>query len=203
MTLSRILTDNPSRSIELAKGIWTSIGTDSPQLAMDNRQDITSQSPMVHTSYLTFSTLALALQRIGDKNVLSHVHISLAFLSCVSLVPEVMKFVESYVPWALLVAFLNTLGKPGVKYARLEADTFPLPEDGLGAYLPEDFAMRGQVWCQQYHPEGFFGEDCLLDDEERSLEMPSMTPSRVERCIWLGIKLCSVRSFKNEDCPYH
>jgi Est1 DNA/RNA binding domain len=203
MTLSRILTDNPSRSVELAKDIWISIGTDSSQLVIDNRQDIITQSPMVHTSHLTFSTLALALQRIGDRNVLPHVHISLAFLSCVSLVPEVMKFIESYVPWALLVAFLNTLGKPGVKYARVEADTFPLPEDRLGAYLPEDFAIRGQVWCQQYHPERFFGEDCPLDDEERSLEMPSMTPSRVERCIWLGIRLCSVRSFKNEDCPYH
>jgi Est1 DNA/RNA binding domain len=193
MTLSRILTHNPSRSVELTKDIWISIRTESPQLAMDNRQDIITQSPMVHTSHLTFSTLALALQRIGDKNVFPHVHISLAFLYCVSLVPEVMKFIESYVPWALLVAFLNTLGKPGVKYARVEADAFPLPENGFGAYLPEDFAMRGQVWCQQYHPEGFFDGNCPLDDEERSLEMPSMAPSRVERCLWLGIRLCSVR----------
>jgi hypothetical protein len=96
MTLSRILTDNPSRSVELAKGIWVSIGTGSPQLVMDNRQDTTTQHPMVHASHLTFSTLALALQRIGDKNVLPHVHISLVFLYCVSFVPEVMKFVESW-----------------------------------------------------------------------------------------------------------
>jgi Est1 DNA/RNA binding domain len=201
VTLSRVLTDTPSRSIELARGIWISLGTGSPQLVQDNRQDTTPQSSekaLVHASYLAFSTLALALQRIGDKNVLPHVHISLVFLFCVSLVPEVMRFVESYVPWALLVAFLNTLGKPGVKYARVEADTFPLPEN---AYLPEDFAMRGQVWCQQYHPDGFFGEDCPVDDEERSLEMPSMAAARVERCLYLGIRLCAVGSIETEDWP--
>jgi len=86
-----------------------------------------------------------------------------------------------------------------VKYARVEADTFPLPENGLGAYLPEDFAMRGQVWCQQYHPERFFGEDCPVDDEERSLEMPSMAPSRVERCLYLGIRLCSFNRWMSYD----
>ena len=167
----------------------------------ENRRECAAYS---HTqSHLTFSTLALALLRLGDKNVLPHVHVSLAFLLCVSLVPKIMRSIEQYVPWVLLVAFLNTLGKPGVKFARVEAEKFPAPENGTGAYLPKDFSMRGQVWCQQYHPEGFFGEDCPIDDEERSLEMPSMAPSRVERCLWLGIRLCSVRSFENEDCPYH
>jgi hypothetical protein len=94
-----------------------------------------------------------------------------------------MKFVESYVPWALLVAFLNRLGKPGRKYARVESDIFLLTENGLGAYLPEDFVIKGQVWCRQYYPEG-----CPEDDEERSLEMPFITPSRVKRCLWLGDK---------------
>jgi hypothetical protein len=193
LKLSRILTDNPTRSVELAKGIWVSYGQDS------NSQS--SDSALVHASHLTFSTLALALLRIGDKNVLPHVHVSLAFLLCVSLVPEVMRSIEQYVPWALLVAFLNTLGKPGVKFARVEAEKFPAPENGIGAYLPEDFSMRGQVWCQQYHPEGFFGEDCPVDDEERSLEMPSMAGSRVERCLYLAVRLSAVRDFENIESP--
>jgi hypothetical protein len=67
--------------------------------------------------------------------VLPHVHVSLAFLLCVSLVPEVMRSIEQYVPWVL-----NTLGKPGVKFARVEAENFLAPENGTGAYLPEDFS---------------------------------------------------------------
>jgi hypothetical protein len=151
------------------------------------------ESPADSLSLIS-STLRTVVQRIGDKNVLPHVHISLAFLFRVSLVPEVMRFVEPYSQWALLVA-LHTLGKPGVKYARVETDTFPLPEN---AYLPEDFAMRGQVWCQQYHPENFFGEDCPVDDEERFLEMPSMAVTRVERCLYLGIRLCAVKSIETK-----
>jgi hypothetical protein len=77
--------------------------------------------------------------------VLPHVHVSLAFLLCVSLVLEVMRSIEQYIPWVLLVAFLNTLGKPGVKFARVKAEKFPALEKGIGAYLPEDFFMRGQV----------------------------------------------------------
>jgi hypothetical protein len=59
----------------------------------------------------------------------------------------------------------------------------------LRAYLPEDFVIIGQVWCRQYYPENFFfGKGCPEDDEERLLEMPFITPSRVERCLWLGDK---------------
>jgi hypothetical protein len=61
--------------------------------------------------------------------------------------------------------------------------------------------MRGQVWCQQYHPEGFFEEDCPVDDEERLLEMLSMAGSRVERCLHLGIRLSAVRAFENIESP--
>jgi Est1 DNA/RNA binding domain len=121
----------------------------------------------------------------------------------ISLVLEVMRFVESYIPWALLVAFLNTLGKLGVKCVRVETNTFPLLENRIGAYLPEDFSMRGQVWCQQYHPEDFFSEDCPVDDEKRLLEMLSMASSRLERCLYLRIRLCSVGSFENGDCLFH
>ncbi len=198
---NRILADSSSRStpvskssLEVAKGMWISIGTGNPPIVQDTEADTGPQSSdqaLVHASHLAFGTLALALQRIGDKNVLPHVHISLVFLLCVSLIPEVMRYLEPYVPWAALVGFLNTLGKPGVKYARVEADQFPVTAKDAGAYLPEDFAMRGQIWSAQYHPEGFF-EDCPVDDEERTLELPSMAASRIERCLWLAIRIASV-----------
>jgi hypothetical protein len=70
--------------------------------------------------------------------VLPHVHVSLAFLLCVSLVPKVMRSIEQYVPWVLLVAFLNTLGKPGVKFARVEPLRTELVLTCLRTFLCED-----------------------------------------------------------------
>jgi cell division protein FtsL len=83
--------------------------------------------------------------------------------------------------WGLAAQFLRK--KP--------TEEFPRPESGIGTYLTEDFAMRGQVWCEQYLPSNFF-DDCHEDDEERRLEMPSMCDSRVERCLYQRKQLSTV-----------
>jgi hypothetical protein len=62
-----------------------------------------------YASHLAFSTLAIILEQLGDKNVLPHVHISLSFLWCLALNPKSMIYVEAEVPWARAAAFLNTL----------------------------------------------------------------------------------------------
>jgi hypothetical protein len=75
----------------------------------------------------------------------------------------------------------------------VEADQSPMTAKDAGAHIPEDFAMRGQIWTQQYHPENSF-EDCPVDDEERTPELFSMAASRIERHLWLVIKLSRVSS---------
>ncbi len=145
-----------------------------------------------HASHLTFSVLKLALQRPGDKNVLPHAHVSLMFLLRLSTVHRAMSYVDKDIPWGEIASFLNTLAKSDDIDSRIEDRRFPQPEKGVGRPLPEDFAIRGQIWSQDYFPDGWF-ENAMVDDEERSLELPSMAAPRAERILWLGVRIASVR----------
>jgi hypothetical protein len=149
-----------------------------------------SMELLSYTTYFTFRTLSLVLKHIGDDNVLPHVHVSLAFLWSLALVPEAMTYVQAEVPWRELVYFLNSLNREGVNESRLESDEFPLTDSGTISHLSEDSLMLGQVWSR-FHPPDFFN-DLSIDDEERSLELPSTAVLRIERCLWLGRRLASV-----------
>lgn len=157
---------------------------------------------------LTTESFSLALRRIGDKNVLPHVHIMLSFLTTFA--------AESYVshlladmPWFELVAFLNTLIKtenqiqnqnqpqsvnqPGHIDTLLSNPIFP--NDGERSDelpLPEDYLVRGLIWAHDYFPKKWFERE--HDEEERYLELASTVKSRMERVLRLGYKLASVRT---------
>ncbi|KAI1944132.1 hypothetical protein LOZ58_001029 [Ophidiomyces ophidiicola] len=103
-----------------------------------------------------------------------------------------MAYIQSEIPWQAVVTFLNTLNTQGLNESRLRNETFPVPEIGMQRHLPEDFAMRGSVWCRLYYPSGFFDVSSLEDDDERFLEPPSVTVPRSERCLWLGHRLASM-----------
>jgi len=55
----------------------------------------------------------------------------------------------------------------------------------------EDFAMRGLLWADGYYPEKWFAND-KIDDEEKYLEVASMTDDRKERILWLACRLASL-----------
>ncbi|KAJ9268376.1 hypothetical protein DTO212C5_5528 [Paecilomyces variotii] len=150
-----------------------------------------SEEILAHASYLSFSTLAVILQRLGDKNVLPSVHVSLAFLWCFALNPRAMLHIQQYVPWVRIASFLNTLIRSDIDMERVEHEEFPHPEPGIAAQLPEDFLIRGQMWSQLYHPKGFFSS-CTGEDEERSIEFPSIIVPRTHRCLWLGMRIASL-----------
>ncbi|EFW13291.1 conserved hypothetical protein [Coccidioides posadasii str. Silveira] len=152
----------------------------------------TSVEVISYASCFAFHTLALVLKHTGDKNVLPHVHVSLAFLWSLALVPEAMSYAQSEIPWQALATFLNTLSTQGLNESRLKSQSFPMPESGMKRHLPEDFSMRGLIWSQLYYPPGFFNFSTLEDDEERSLEPPSVTAPRTERCLWIGHRLASL-----------
>jgi Est1 DNA/RNA binding domain len=131
-------------------------------------------------------------QRIGDKNVLPYMHLYLAFLLSLASVPGALEYVEGHVPWEKLVVFLNTLGRSGVVDAHVEGSDFPQSLSGTGRQLPEDFVMRGLVWSPYYLPAGFF-EGQVVDEDERTLELPSHAAPRTERCLYIGVQLAAVR----------
>jgi hypothetical protein len=143
-----------------------------------------------YASLLAFSTLGVILERFGDKNVLPNIHVSLAFIWCLTLVPKSMVNIQADIPWTQLVFFLNTLIRHDTDIVKIESEEFPYSETGTAQQLPEDFLIRGQAWSQLYYPEGFF-ED-IFDDEERSVELPSVIVPRTHRCLWLGVRVATV-----------
>ncbi len=172
--------------------------TEHPRVAHSTRDSTTkdatfsgAQDAVAHACHLFYSSSETIFQRIGDKNVLPFAHVVLAFLNSLAYVPEALLFVEGQVPWESMVAFLNTVGRSGALAARFEGPAFPQPLSGTGRQLPEDFIIRGLIWSKHYFPPRFFERE-VVDEDERTLELPSHAAPRAERCLWLGIQLASV-----------
>ncbi len=169
---------------------------DHPRAALPPSHDedsiFTSSEDVASHSLLVWNkATSIVAAKIGDKNTVPFMHITLAFIWSLSFVPEALIFLEPYVPWSMLVMFLNTLGRSGVDDAQVESATFPQFRHGLGLQLPEDFFIRGLVWAIYYYPANFFTGE-VLDEEDRQLELPSHTGPRAGRCLWLGVRIASV-----------
>lgn len=142
---------------------------------------------------LFYHTISTVAQKIGDKNIVPFMSFILSFLWSLAYLPGGLMYIESYVPWMRVITFLNTLSRSGISEERVEANMFPQPISGTGRQLPEDFPMRGLIWAQYVFPVAFFRHS-VTDEDERMLELPSHGPPRVERCLWLGIRLAAVSS---------
>lgn len=186
--------------------------SETPAAAEDQQMDLedsgpeprlpeTSLSILNHASKLTFVILRAALRRLGDKNVYPLVHVSLVFLWSIVDIEPAMKLFGKDIPWQDICNFLNSLNAEyevmkakdlTQAYARLESKDFPRPDSGVCRPLSEDFLLRGQVYTDGYHPDTLFS-DAGIDDDERSLDLPSMNEPRVERTLWIGRRISSVR----------
>jgi hypothetical protein len=62
---------------------------------------------------------------------------------------------------------------------------------GAGRQLPEDFVTRGLVWSPYYLADDFF-EGQVVDEDERTLELPSHASPRTERSLHIGAQLAAV-----------
>jgi hypothetical protein len=168
--------------------------------------DLSTQPHFASAKDLTNDTFSLVLRRIGDKNVLPHVHIMLAFLVTLSSSTYVSDLMAD-APWAELVAFLNTLVKTDNQiHKQTQAQntsqaqnidtlfsTSVFPDNGERSDelpLPEDHLVRGQIWAHDYFPKKWFERE--HDEEERYLELASTVKSRMERVLRLGQRLASV-----------
>jgi hypothetical protein len=159
---------------------------------------------------MTNETFALVLRRIGDKNVLPHVHVMLAFISSFAssqyvsdLVADAPYDLIADAPWAELVAFLNTLVKtenqiqsqsqtqrPNID-ALLASGVFPGEGERCDELpLPEDYLVRGLIWADDYLPKTWFERE--HDEEERYLELASTVKNRMERVLRLGYSIAKV-----------
>ena len=157
-----------------------------------------SEEAIARGSRIMAVTLSVALRRIGDKNVYPLVHVTLAFLWRLAIVGKLVHYIERDVPWGEISFFLNTLGESIDVASTIEAVDFPWPAEGAGRPLPEDFVIRGQGWSQGHFPKDWF-EDAKVGDEERLMEVPSMAAPRVERILWLGVRLASLGRWLHYD----
>ncbi|KAI9774150.1 MAG: hypothetical protein M1840_005243 [Geoglossum simile] len=155
--------------------------------AEDSRETSKDVTAFANAKFLTFATLDLALQRLGDPNTLPHVHISLVFINHIMHSEPAMNLVEEAFPWESLASILNTLVTSYDNFQRVENRKFPEPEKEVGRFLPNDFNIRGLVWAASY-PDRWF-ENALVDNEERTLELASMAADREEHIVWLAYQL--------------
>ncbi|PHH90621.1 hypothetical protein CDD83_3138 [Cordyceps sp. RAO-2017] len=138
------------------------------------------------------ATYEIVLRRWGDKNTLSCLHTTMVFLLHLSRYPSAMAQIESRFPWKLTSILLNYLLKTIQTKPRIETEQFPGPEkDGYPPVpLPEDYALRGLVYAEDYFPNGWFDNE-KLDESDRYLELPSKAIERQERILWIGRRLAS------------
>ncbi|KAJ5282306.1 hypothetical protein N7497_002528 [Penicillium chrysogenum] len=188
---------NPTAEDRLAAMKWASstAATKTPMHAVYN--DLSSQLAF-RASSLTFHTLIVMLGQIGDPNMYPSVHISMAFVWCLTLNPAAIQRLEPLIPWSLLASYLNTLFRPDTIVPKIEDETFPLLDDSTIQQLPEDFLIRGQAWSRVYYPEGFFKEAPTEDDRPPIEEHSTVIPRR-HRCLWLGVRIATYTRWMTYD----
>ncbi|ORY15172.1 hypothetical protein BCR34DRAFT_478409 [Clohesyomyces aquaticus] len=162
-------------------------------------ESLSSDSTFSRANLLTMSTLTLVLRRIGDKNILPHVHVNLAFLSSFASIKYVAHL-NNAAPWSEIATFLNTLLKSERPEQLIPGPVFPTDQVD-NQPLPEDYLIRGQNWSQSYFPENWFARE--HDEEERYLELASTIKSRTERIIHLGYHLSTFNRWISYDQTSH
>ncbi|KAF5251398.1 hypothetical protein FANTH_3504 [Fusarium anthophilum] len=135
-------------------------------------------------------TISRVLYRWGDTNTLPFVHSILVFMNHMTQYPAAISHLEDAYPWKLTSIMLNTLllsREPGHEIR----GHFRLPEkDQLPHPLPEDFAMRGLLYAEDYFPNEWFSND-KIDEDEKYFELPSVSEERKGRILSLGYRIAS------------
>lgn len=138
------------------------------------------------------STYDIILRRWGDTNTFPCFHVTLVFLHHVSQFPAAMTHIEKSYPWKLTAVMLNfLLQSTNSLELRIDSEEFPGPQKNQPPRpLPEDHALNGLIFAQDYFPSSWFIDD-KTDDDEKSIEFASMMDDRRERILWLGRRLAT------------
>lgn len=163
-------------------------------------------SLITKASRLASKTLEIWLNCETDRKIHPLVHIYLVFIRSLIIAQETWRpfendaawsTIERDIPWYPLCSFLNTVAGKFHSTSTIFAEDFPQSRDQKGDKavtrpLPEDFTLRGQMYSQWYFPRAWFAKT-LVDGDEQNIELPSMTEARIERILWLGHRIASVR----------
>lgn len=141
---------------------------------------------------LAVQTLEIVIQRWGDMNILPFLHTQMVFIHHLSKFPAAMKFIEHKYPWKLIATMLNYLKQSCKFEPRMDSAVFPGAEN-QDHYrpLPEDYAMRGLIYTEEYFPLNWFSGE-VVEEDEKYFEQASMVDARKERILWIGRQISSV-----------
>ncbi|KAH6605269.1 telomerase-binding est1a [Trichoderma cornu-damae] len=134
-------------------------------------------------------TLEIVIRRWGDMNILPFLHTQMAFVHHLSKFPSAMTYIEHKYPWKLIATMLNYL-KQSCKFSpRMDGEMFPGAEEHHHHRpLPEDYAMRGLIYTEEYFPPQWFSGEAVEEDE-KYFEQASMVDARKERILWIGRRI--------------
>ncbi|KAI1288757.1 hypothetical protein F5Y03DRAFT_78891 [Xylaria venustula] len=138
--------------------------------------------------YLAMGTHKVVFKRWGDVNVLPYTHVVMVFMLYLIRLPNALQPVEHLFPWKLLSLMLNGLLDSYDSYERIRRDEFPRESSDQPRPVPEDFALEGLLFVDQYYPSDWFSDD-RIDDDKKYFEIASITAVRKERILWLGYKI--------------
>ncbi|KAI1109437.1 hypothetical protein F5Y14DRAFT_27721 [Nemania sp. NC0429] len=151
--------------------------------------------------HLAMETHEVVFRRWKDPNILPYTHVVMTFMLYLTQL-DALQFLEHRFPWKHLQLFLNKISGPHIHYNRIHSNDFPreshnlpdpaenpsLPVENLPHPLPEDFALRGLLFVEKYHPSDWFSNN-KIDDNEKYFELASMKDVRKERILWLAHKI--------------
>ncbi|KAB5572248.1 hypothetical protein GE09DRAFT_1025567 [Coniochaeta sp. 2T2.1] len=145
-------------------------------------------------------THTVIFQRYGDDNILPYIHVTLVFMYRLTFIPEVNDLVAREFPWKLLALMLNYLVYSVENFELIEDEPFPeeLEKGDFRCPLPEDYAMRGLLWTDDYFPRGHFDRE-QHDDDEKYRELPSMAQTRKERVLFLSCRIAARKPWLQYD----
>ncbi|CAI7592587.1 unnamed protein product [Penicillium crustosum] len=189
---------SPTAEDRLTAMKWASSAPSAPNASIHATYSDLSSQLTFRASSLAFHTLIVMLGQIGDPNIYPSVHISMAFVWCLTLNPAAIQRLEPLVPWSRLANYLNTLFRPDTIIAKIEDESFPLLDESSTHQLPEDFLIRGQAWSRLYYPGDFF-EGAPTEDDRPSIEERSTVIPREHRCLWLGVRIATFTRWMTYD----
>ncbi|KAK7416382.1 hypothetical protein QQZ08_012016 [Neonectria magnoliae] len=134
------------------------------------------------------------IRRWGDTNTLPFLHTLMVFVNHVARFPAAISHIEGKFPWKLTALMLNSLLVSCEADYEVHSD-FRLPERGQTPRpLPEDFAIRGLIYSEDYFPDGWF-RNHKIDEDEKYFELGSMAEERKDRILSLGCAIATSGSW--------
>ncbi|KAK7418620.1 hypothetical protein QQX98_003808 [Neonectria punicea] len=165
---------------------------DETDVTMDGSSILEVPPTETFSKSLSFAvrTYEIVIHRWGDTNTLPFIHTTLVFINQMTCYPAAMSYLEGEYPWKLTAVMLNYLLASCGFEPRMLGE-FPGPEkDEPPRPLPEDYAMRGLTYAEDYHPKGWFVNE-KIDEDEKYFELASMVDERKERILYLGHKIAA------------